>query len=148
MFIHRRTRLITVLFALISLLFMQLAVASYACSASQPNLTGLAKTEASAAMVVMAEMADITEAHEPCSEAMRLSPADAQPSLCYAHCQPGEQKTADTSQLPAPLCLASLPADFTLPALAPVFLGASLQAPHLLRTTAPPVSIRHCCLRI
>ena len=129
---NRRNRLITVLFALVSLLFMQLAVASYVCPGTASKV---------------AEVAAMAEADMPCAESMTLAMDESQPNLCHAHCQAGQQ-TADRYELPASVVIVTLPADFTLPVTAPVFLGAPLQAPHLKRTTAPPVAIRNCCFRL
>lgn len=129
---NRRSRLITALLALVSLLFMQLAVASYACPGTGSKV---------------AEVAAMAEAGMHCAESMTLNPDDAQPNLCHAHCQPGEQ-SADKYQLPAPVAISALPADFTLPVTVPVFSGAPLQASHLKHTTAPPVAIRNCCFRL
>lgn len=129
---NRRARLATALFALISLLFMQLAVAGYICPGSGSKV---------------AEMAAMAEAGMPCAESMALNMDDQQPNLCHAHCQAGQQ-SADNYQPPAPVALGALPADFSLPLALPVFSEASLQAPHLRRTTAPPVSIRNCCFRL
>ncbi|MBU6503632.1 MAG: hypothetical protein KGQ35_12305, partial [Burkholderiales bacterium] len=117
----RRHRLITVLFALVNLLFMQLAVASYACPS---------------AVSKVAEVAATAEAGMPYAGSRPLSMDDAQPSLCQAHCQ-ASQQSADTHALPSPVALSALPAALTLPVAIPVFLGAPLQAPHLKRTTAP-----------
>ena len=128
----RRTRLVTALFALLSLLFMQLAVASYVCPGTASKV---------------AEVAAMAEADMPCAESMTLAMDESQPNLCQAHCQAGQQ-TADRYELPAPVVMVTLPADFTLPVTAPVFLGAPLQAAHLKRTTAPPVAIRNCCFRL
>lgn len=129
---NRRHRVITVLFALVSLLFMQLAVASYACPGSRSKI---------------AEVAAMAEAGMPCAESMPLSMDDQQPNLCHAHCQAGQQ-TADKHELPSPVALGALPADFHLQIATPVFSEAPLQAPHLQRTTAPPVAIRNCCFRL
>ncbi|WP_309683282.1 hypothetical protein [Polaromonas sp.] len=129
---HRRTRLITALFALISLLFMQWAVASYACPGTGSKV---------------AEIAAMAEAGMPCAESMSVSMDDVQPNLCQAHCQAGQQ-TADKYELPAQVAIGALHADFTLPVTVPAFLGAPLQTPHLMRTTAPPVAIRNCCFRL
>jgi hypothetical protein len=129
---NRRTRLITVLFALVSLLFMQLAVAGYVCPGSGSKI---------------AEAAAMAEAGMPCAEAMPLNMDDQQTNLCHAHCQAGQQ-SADKYQPPAPVALGALPADFSLQAAIPVFSEAPLQAPHLRRTTAPPVAIRNCCFRL
>jgi hypothetical protein len=129
---NRRYRLVTVLFALISLLFMQLAVAGYACPGSGSKV---------------AEAAAMAEAGMPCAESMPLSMDDQQPNLCNAHCQAGQQ-SADKHELPAPIALDTLPADFSLQVTLPVFSETPLQAPHLQRTTAPPVAIRNCCFRL
>lgn len=129
---NRRNRLITMLFALVSLLFMQLAVASYVCPGTASKV---------------AEVAAIAQTDLPCAESMTLAMDESQPNLCQAHCQAGQQ-TADRYELPASVVMVTLPADFTLPVTAPVFVGASLQAPHLKRTTAPPVAIRNCCFRL
>lgn len=129
---NRRHRLITVLFALVSLLFMQLAVAGYVCPGSGSKI---------------AEAAAMAEAGMPCAESMPLSMDDEQPNLCQAHCQAGHQ-SADKYDLPSPVALGALPADFSLQVVVPVFSEAPLQAPHLQRTTAPPVSIRNCCFRL
>lgn len=129
---NRRHRLITVLFALVSLLFMQLAVAGYVCPGSGSKI---------------AEAAAMAEAGMPCAESMPLSMDDEQPNLCQAHCQAGQQST-DRHQVPSPVAIGVLPADYSLQAAIPVFSEAPLQAPHLQRTTAPPVSIRNCCFRL
>jgi hypothetical protein len=129
---NRRNRLITVLFALVSLLFMQLAVASYACPGMSSKVTATS---------------EMAEAGMPCAQSMTATMDEEQPNLCQAHCQAGQQ-VADKTQLPAPVAITALPPDFTLPVIALVYQGAPLQAPHLVRTTAPPVSIRHCCFRL
>jgi hypothetical protein len=132
MFLGRRHRWITVLFALVSLLFMQLAVAGHVCPGAASKV---------------AEVAAMAEAGMPCAESMSRSLDDEQPGLCHAHCQAGQQ-SADKYELPAPVALSALPAEFTLPASPLVFSGASRQSPDLKRSTAPPVAIRHCCFRI
>ena len=129
---HRRTRLITAVFALISLLFMQLAVASYTCPGTGSKI---------------AEVAAMAEAGMPCAESMSVNMDDVQPNLCQAHCQVGQQ-SADKHELPSPVAIGALPADFSLQVAIPVFSEAPLQAPHLQRTTAPPVTIRNCCFRL
>ena len=133
MFNRRRTRLLTAFIALISLLFMQLAVASYACPG--------AETQA-------AEMAAMAEDGTPCAGAMALNLDHEQPNLCQAHCQPGEQKTTLKYELPPQLTMAVLPLDFWWPAAVPVSAGVALQASQLRRSTSPPLSIRNCCFRI
>ena len=130
---NRRTRLITVLFALVSLLFMQLAVASYACPGAQSSR--------------VAEVAALAEAGMPCAETMSLRMDDEQPHLCQAHCQ-ASQQTADKYELPAMASAALADIAYT-PFIAPHLLeGAPAQAPLLKRTTAPPLAVQHCCFRI
>ena len=132
---NRRNRFATVLFALVSLLFMQLAVAGYSCPGS---------ADRSARLDVMAEM---PQAGMPCAESMALTMDDEQPGLCHAHCQAGQQ-SADKYQVPGLASLAVLATDFPLPSFTPALLGAPLQAPLLRRTTAPPLAVRNCCFRI
>ncbi len=128
----RRSRLITAFFMLVSLLFTQLAVAGYVCP------SGLAP---------FASISAMAQAPMPCAESMAKSLDDAQPNLCQAHCQAGQQ-TADTYELPTLPGLAMVSTALFLPDTTQVSLGEPLQLPHLKRTTAPPLSIRHCCLRI
>ena len=129
---ERRIRLTTVLFALLSLLFMQLAVAGYNCPGA-----GSKMTEA-------AEMADVGM---PCAESMPLHMDDGQPSLCHAHCHAG-QASVDKPESPPPAPIGALLPDFTIPVIIKTFSEAPLQAPHLQRTTSPPISIRNCCFRL
>ncbi len=140
-------RLATVLLALVSLLFMQLAVAGYACPGGLKN---------SASSVNPAQLADMTamvNAGMPCAEAMAATAQtvdDNQPALCHAHCK-ADPQSADTHQLPALTALADLPGDFSLPAPArasPAPPGVTLQAPLLRRHTAAPLTVRHCCFRL
>jgi hypothetical protein len=129
----RRTRLRTVFLALVSLLFMQLAVASYACPGAQSSR--------------IAEVAAMAEAEIPCAETMSLHMDGEQPHLCQAHCQASHQ-TADKYELPA-LASAALADIAYTPFIAPAIPeGAPAQAPLLKRTTAPPLAVQHCCFRI
>lgn len=132
MIFRRRIRLITVFFALFSLLSMQLALASYACPGTMEKVS---------------EIAAMAEAGMPCVESMSLNMDDEQPGLCHAHCQ-ASQPSADTYELPPIVALSALPTQFTVPVPAPVFAELLLQVPHLERMTDPPVAIRHCCFRI
>lgn len=127
MILRRRNRLFAVLFALISLLFMQLAVASYVCPGVPSKIS---------------EMGAM-----PCAESMTLTIDDEQPSLCHAHCQ-SDQQSVDKYQVPGLASLADLATDFPLPRIAPAPSGVPLQAPLLRRTTAPPLTVRNCCFRI
>ena len=129
---NRRTRLMTVLFALLSLMSMQLAIAGYLCPGHSAKV---------------AEVAAMAEAGMPCAESMAMTLDGERPNLCHAHCQTSQQ-SADKYQPPSFVSLAALPADFSMRVLLPPFSEASLQAPHLQRTTAPPTAIRNCCFRL
>jgi hypothetical protein len=128
----RRHRLTTVFVALFSLLFMQVAVARYVCPA-----TATSGTQAS---MVMAD-------GMPCAESMSMTMDEGQPALCHAHCK-ADKQSLDKYELPAPVALGDMPANFTLAVVIPEFSGAALQAPHLRHATAPPVAIQNCCFRI
>lgn len=139
---NRRNRFTTVLFALVSLLFMQLAMAGYSCSDSTAK-----RVEA----VEAAEVAAIAHSGMPCGESMTLlTMDDEQPSLCHAHCKDDPQ-SADKYQVPGLPALADLATDFPL-LRSTLFIsapsGASLQAPLLRRSTAASLAVRHCCFRI
>ena len=129
---NRRFRLISAMFLLINMLFMQWAVASYVCPA------------------LASKSSDITamaDAGMPCAGAMSADLDSTQPNLCQAHCQ-ASQQTADKHELPAPVAVFAFLTSYLLPDIFPVFSGPALQATQLERTTAPPLAIRHCCLRL
>lgn len=129
---NHRSRLLTVLLALCSLFFMQLAVAGYVCPGGQ------LKAQETAAMA---------EAGMPCAESMTMNMDDEQPNLCQAHCQAGSQ-SAHKYQLPSVVAVDALPTAPALQVTMLPFVEAPLQAPHLRRTTAPPLAIRNCCFRL
>jgi hypothetical protein len=132
MSLARRHRLITVLFALCSLLFMQLAVAGHACPGA-----GQTRGEAAAMAAAM-----------PCSDAMPAGLDDgAAPGLCQAHCQ-ADKLSADKFEVPSLPALPAPAVDFCVVVSAPVYGGAPIQTSLLERTTAPPMAVRHCCFRI
>ena len=134
MYSNRRSRLITVLLALVSLLFMQFAVAGYVCPAEQVKI----QSDSTMAMA---------DAAMPCAASMQMSMDDAQPNLCQAYCH-ADSQSAYKYQLPAFLAVDALP---TAPALQLALLPvteAPLPAPYLRRTIAPPLAIRHCCFRL
>lgn len=127
----RRFRLVTVLFALCTLLFAQGALAAYLCP-------GTARA-AQAAEMAMAGM--------PCAQTMSQAMDEQQPGLCHAHCQ-AEQQSADNFQVPALATAAQLGAVLTV-VLPPAEPGRRpLLAPHLQRATAPPLAVQLCCFRI
>jgi hypothetical protein len=125
----RRHRLIAVLFALFGLLFMQLAVAGYACPVGAK----------------VSEVAAMAEAGLPCAGEMAAVDTE-QPGLCHAHCQSAQQ-TVEKAQSPAPIAAAAIGFTYTIEPVRPSPLAHPL-APSLLRTTAPPITVRNCCFRI
>lgn len=137
MFSLRHHRLLTAFLAVISLLFMQLAVAGYVCPT---GVAGVANGGASMPMVHHAGM--------PCAESMAKTMDQDQPGLCHAHCQ-ADQQSADTYQLPSLPMMPAVVADFpTVVVTAAAARAAPLQAPLLQRATAPPLSVQNCCFRI
>jgi hypothetical protein len=131
---NRKHRLVTTLIALVGLLFMQLAVANYVCPVGGMKLAATT-TAADASM--------------PCADSMPVSVTDTeQPNLCQAHCQ-SEAQASNTTDLPMPVDLAAQPYTLSLNLTdTSLVVGPALQTPHLRRTTAPPLSIQNCCLRI
>jgi hypothetical protein len=123
--LSRPSRFIAALLTIFSLLFTQLAVAAYACPASN-----------AAAMSAMGDMAGC--------QAMDMD----QQGLCAAHCDPGHQ-SLDTPGAPhvQPFVAAAL-AVVLISAHAQQPAAALPDAYRLTRTTAPPLSIRNCCFRI
>ncbi len=131
---NHRKRFAIVLFALVNLLFMQLAVAGYACPGGLFQPGG----DQAAAMA---------QAGMPCAESLALTMDEEQPNLCAAHCK-AEQQTADKHQVSGLASLADLASNFPLPRVTVTSLGVPLQAPLLRRSTAPPLTVRNCCFRI
>ncbi|OOG36595.1 hypothetical protein [Polaromonas sp. A23] len=129
MFVRRRHRLLTVIFALFSLLFMQLAVAGYACPVESN----------------VAETVSMAEAGMPCAGEMVKD--TEQPSLCHAHCQPAQQ-TVEKVQAPTPMGALATGSAYTIKPTRISPPARPAQAPSLLRTTAPPIAVRNCCFRI
>ena len=126
----RRHRLIAVLFALFGLLFMQLAVAGYSCPIGAR----------------VSEVAAMAEAGLPCAGEMAAVDTE-QPGLCHAHCQ-STQQTVDKAQSPAPIAAVATGFTYTIEPIRPSLPAHAAQAPSLLRTTAPPITVRNCCFRI
>jgi hypothetical protein len=130
--LHRKSRLFAALLALFSMLFMQLAVAAYAC----PTV-GATQGEPRAEMRVHADM-------QGCGGV-----DTAQPALCHAHVH-ADKQSLDKPQLPdvQPFIATAL-----LLAIADIGIHALSAEPQpdnrlLVRATAPPHSIQHCCFRI
>lgn len=133
----RPSRFIATLVAAFSMLFMQLAVASYVCPGMAPANGGTAAATSAAVRHV---------AMIGC-EGMDTD----QPALCHAHAQ-GEtaKQSPDKPELPdvQPFVPAVMVAAW-YPAAMP--FAASVTPPpsiSLARALAPPIAIRHCCFRI
>lgn len=128
-------RFLAALIALFGLLFMQLAVASYAC----PGLG------AGVASELVVESSDAARSMPACEQ-----PDSEQPALCHAHCEDGKSspgKHESPAVSPAAVIVAAVSHVYE-PAFAGTVPGAEPSPSLLRRTTAPPISIRHCCFRI
>ena len=131
----RSCRWYAAVIALTSMLFMQLAVAAYAC----PQLKVASTSERGHAMAM-------THGHQMSCCAQ---PDPVQPALCHAHGEVGKQSLDKPEPPPVHpfiavgLAIPLSPAGtFDIPASTPV------DAISLARTTAPPLAIRNCCFRI
>lgn len=130
--LSRPSRFVVAVVALLSILFMQLAVASYACPAMD--------LEHGSQAMAATQMEDMAGCHDMDPE---------QPSLCHAYGQTGNQSLDKPAVpplqpflavgfgLPATPLGATRPPDFAFPGT--IFLT---------RATAPPLAIRNCCFRI
>lgn len=133
----RSSRIVAALVALFSMLFMQLAVAAYAC----PGLSIAGDADMSAMSA-----GGGTPAMSDC-EGMDQT----QPALCQAHAQDQQSKQSlDKPQSPdvqpfiaVGLVLASYSIDIAARPLPP-----QPESAFLARSTAPPLAISHCCFRI
>ncbi|MDP3857726.1 MAG: hypothetical protein Q8Q73_08210 [Stagnimonas sp.] len=130
MFVRCRHRLITVLFALFSLLSMQLAVAGYACPVDSK----------------VSQIAAMAEAGMPCAGDMSSVDAE-QPGLCHAHCQSAQQ-SVEKVQAPTPMAAISTGFAYTVEPSHVSAPRSPAQPPTLLRSSAPPITVRNCCFRI
>lgn len=123
--------------ALVALLFMQLALAAHACAVVRQAAGPAAGLQTAAGGM---SMPDCDE--EPA--------AVASTALCQAHCQDA-QASPEASQSPA---VEPVPVRLAMPLPRPPSPAADPPDPSapaasfLQRTTAPPLSIRHCCLRL
>ena len=136
----RRSRLATALFALISVLFMQLAVAAYACPSLQPAEVA----EAADTAMQMDDMAD----HDAMSGCEGVVDQE-QPALCYAHSQVGHQSLDKPAMPDVPPSVAVV----LVPVIADIHaayrpLSLHADATWLMPDSSPPLSIRNCCFRI
>ena len=132
--LSRPSRLIAALIVLVSMLFMQLAVAGYAC----PGFN-IGQLNESASMAM-----DSDQAMAGCAGVDK-----AQPSLCHANDQAGNQ-SLDKPSMPhvQPFMAAALTLVFRNIDVVDYSTDAQPNSLLLARTTAPPLSIRNCCFRI
>ena len=129
--VSRPSRVIAAIITIFSLLFTQLALASYAC----PELN-VAKRTAIAQTVEMPGCANMDMAMD-------------QPGLCQPHCAAASQ-TADTPQAPLvqPFVAAELTVVLSVATAAVPTHALQPEGVLLKRSTAPPLAIRNCCFRI
>ena len=128
--IRRKFRALAALFAIVAVLFSQLAVSAYAC----PGADGMM-------------LAAIVDEAPPCDQ----HPAkESTTPLCVAHCQQGDQ-SLDQRGAPVPaVALAMLPTSWLAPVATVVESPtASATLVSLLeRPTGPPLAVRHCRFNI
>lgn len=129
------SRVLTAIVVIFSMLFMQLAVASYVC----PGMPTGSQSHATLASTVMADMPDC--------DGMDLT----QPTLCHTFSH-GEQnkQSVDKSSSPdvQPFVPVLLLSDLGVFDVAAVPNTTPPSPIALTRITAPPIAIRHCCFRI
>ncbi|MDB5917468.1 MAG: hypothetical protein JWR40_1702 [Massilia sp.] len=127
MTLRRSHRLVAALIALASLLFMQLAVAAYACPLLSPH----------------------TLSPPPMAMADCHGMDKQSPSLCGAQADAGKQ-SLDKPATPhvEPFVAAAVLADVV--AIAPLMPASVTVLPSSIPAAgaAPPIAIRHCCWRI
>jgi hypothetical protein len=133
MTLSRPSRVAAAVVALFSMLFMQLAVAAYACPAMSPTPGH------------MTMPADSVEHNMDNCKGMDMKT----PSLCHAHDQAGNQSLdkPGTPQI-QPFAASGLALPIISAGYAAVPSQATPKSLVLTRTTAPPISIRNCCFRI
>jgi len=132
---NRRKRLAVVLFALLNVLFMQLAMAAYACPGTLGNGGGTGQTTAMA------------EAGLPCAQAMASASDAEQPGLCAAHCK-ADSQNADKLQLSVLASPAAGGIDYPLLRVIQASMDPPPQASLLTRSALRSVAVRHCCFRL
>ncbi|MDB5755207.1 MAG: silD [Massilia sp.] len=129
--LNRPSRVVAALIALCSVLFMQLALASYACPILKID------AGARAAQMAVQGMADCAD--------MDM----AQPGLCQAAAHPDHQ-SLDKPQLPEvqPFAASGLSVTLMPAEVTPALAVAPSKTVFLEHATAPPLTIRNCCFRI
>lgn len=118
-----------VLVTLLSMLFMQLAVAAYACPNTSPKSAG---NPIAAIGLAQTNCAQVDPAH---------------PSLCQVQSDAGKQSLGK-------LGIPDLPVVPGLARIVPLLqvadraISSPRATPKLYRVTSPPLAIRYCCFRI
>jgi hypothetical protein len=133
--LFRPHRLITALIVLFSMLFMQLAVASYVC----PGHTMGSENSALSTDSSSAAMADCAGMDKE------------QLALCHAHAEdPYAKQSLDKPQAPdvQPFVSSGLTLTLQLIDISALPPGRQPQFSYLARSSAPPIAIRNCCFRI
>ena len=133
--LSRPSRFVAAFIALLSMLFMQLAVAGYVCPDADVGQPAAA----------MAMPMTLDAQSMPGCDKMDA----AQPSLCHAHAH-AQQQSLDKHELPAvqPFIPAALTLIFQNIDLSNRPLVSQPATDLLARASAPPLSIRNCCFRI
>lgn len=136
----RHSRFVAAFVALLSMLFMQLAVASYACPGLNMSMGGHANE-------MTAEVSASSSVMTNCHGMDR-----AQPQLCHIHAQ-GEQnkQSLDKSQSSSdvqPFVAVGLAFSLYAADVSTHRLSMQPEALPLTRSTSPPITIRNCCFRI
>ena len=122
----RPIRFLAAWLALFAVLFSQLALASYACP-------------------FVAAPVEMTAPMDGC-DGMPMD--QGQPALCHAHGQQGDQSLdKPLVSLPQPTPVQGLVSDWGPDTGLATGIPGELRS-LLARATAPPVALRHCCLRI
>jgi hypothetical protein len=126
----RRIRLLSAAVALLSLLFMQLALAAYVCPNLMPAQTAPMLDSSGQPMV-------------DCPETDRQSP-----TLCHADTH---KVTPSLDKPDTPSVMPFVAAGFALPLWWPDDQASIPNPPPVLlhaSGTSPPIAIRHCCFRL
>jgi len=133
--LSRRQRIFATLIAFASVLFSQLAIAAYVCTA--PDV-GIGQRPSSMAMAMM---------HEAMPDCEHM--AEEQSPLCHAHCQ-ADSQSADKPPVPnpTPFVAALLIAEISHREPPAATLAESAASLRLRPDGTPPISIRNCCFRI
>lgn len=136
MHLTRRSRMLTALLALISLLFMQWALAAHPCHAGQPALNSVMSQAKAMAM-------------PDCGMTSSEKTSSTDVSLCHEHCAQGKQSLDRT---PAPDVTPFIPVLLVQCSLQYVSTSSPIPKHYpdvsLADREAPSLAIRHCCFRI